>query len=141
MFTSFIIFNFAICKNSEDWPKRVLITNDNGIKDIKIIELAKAFSKIAKTYVVAPLEDQSGTSSYLGATRSGKIEVERIEISNDIEAYAVDGYPAAAFARPGSNNGDHPTSEPDTAEMDPARNCHRGGNRILCQCLCTFWDH
>jgi len=31
------------------WPRRVLITNDNGINDIKIIELARAFSKVAET--------------------------------------------------------------------------------------------
>ncbi len=79
---------------ADDWPKRVLITNDNGIEDIKIIELARAFAKVAETYVVAPLEDRSGSTHYLTATRRGSLKVERRQIGEGIEAYAVDGYPA-----------------------------------------------
>lgn len=78
----------------DDWPKRVLITNDNGIRDIKIVELARAFAKIAETYVVAPLKDQSGSTHYLTATRRGSLKVERRQIGEGIKAYAVDGYPA-----------------------------------------------
>ena len=91
-----IIFSFhlALCQNLNDWPNRVLITNDNGIEDIKIIELAKAFSKISETYVVAPNSDKSGSTNYLEAIRSGKVEVNKVNISNDIKAYSVDGYPA-----------------------------------------------
>jgi broad specificity polyphosphatase/5'/3'-nucleotidase SurE len=51
----------------ESWPKRVLITNDNGIEDVKIVELAREFSKVAETYVVAPIEDRSGSTHYLTA--------------------------------------------------------------------------
>jgi len=78
----------------DNWPKRVLITNDNGIKDTKIVELARAFAKIAETYVVAPLEDKSGSTHYLTATRRGSLKVERHQIGEGIKAYAVDGYPA-----------------------------------------------
>ena len=42
-----------------------LITNDNGIKDIKLIKLAQAFALIAETYVVAPLENKSGSATPL----------------------------------------------------------------------------
>ncbi|MEJ2544573.1 MAG: 5'/3'-nucleotidase SurE [Calditrichaceae bacterium] len=92
----FLIFSFhlALCQNSNDWPNRVLITNDNGIDDIKIIELAKAFSKISETYVVAPNSDKSGSTNYLGAIRNGRVEVEKVNISDEIKAYSVDGYPA-----------------------------------------------
>ena len=78
----------------ENWPKRVLITNDNGIEDVKIVELARAFSKVAETYVVAPLEDRSGSTHYLTATRSGSLKVKRRHIGEGIHAYGVDGYPA-----------------------------------------------
>ncbi len=78
----------------ECWPRRVLITNDNGIGDVKIIELARAFSKIADTYVVAPLEDRSGSTHYLTATQKGALIIERRYIGEGIHAYAVDGFPA-----------------------------------------------
>lgn len=79
---------------ADDWPQRVLITNDNGIEDIKIIGLAKEFAKIAETYVVAPLQDRSGSTHYLTATRVGSLNVERRQIGEGIKAFAVDGFPA-----------------------------------------------
>lgn len=78
----------------DDWPQRVLITNDNGIEDIKIIELAREFAKIAETYVVAPSQDRSGSTHYQTATRIGSLNVERRQIGEGITAYAVDGFPA-----------------------------------------------
>jgi 5'-nucleotidase len=78
----------------ESWPKRVLITNDNGIEDIKIIELARAFSNVAETYVVAPIEDRSGSTHYLTVTQKGSLKVEKRQIGEEIHAYAVDGFPA-----------------------------------------------
>lgn len=82
-------------ENCEDeWPQRVLITNDNGIEDVKIIELARAFSKVAETYVVAPREDRSSSTHYMTATQKGSLKVERRPIGEGIHAYAVDGFPA-----------------------------------------------
>lgn len=78
----------------DGWPKRVLITNDNGIEDIKIIELAREFSKVAETYVVAPLEDRSSSTHYLTATQKGKLQVQKHTIGKGIHAYAVHGFPA-----------------------------------------------
>ncbi len=72
----------------------MLITNDNGIKDIKIIELAKAFAKISETYVVAPMENRSGTSHFLTVIQKGEIKIKQCNIGEGIHAYAVDGYPA-----------------------------------------------
>ncbi len=81
-------------ESEESWPKRVLITNDNGIEDIKVIELARAFSSIAETFVVAPKEDRSGSTHYLKAVREGTIRVQKRRLGKGIHAYAVDGFPA-----------------------------------------------
>jgi 5'-nucleotidase len=93
----FLLFaiNTAVTQEIDDsWPKRVLITNDNGIDDIKIIELARSFSKVAKTYVVAPAEDQSSSTHYTTIFRTGKINVQKRSLGDGIIAYSVDGYPA-----------------------------------------------
>lgn len=74
------------------WPKRVLITNDNGIADAKMIQLARAFAKVAETYVAAPLEDRSSTTH--SVTMKRKFEVERRDLGEGIVAYGVDGTPA-----------------------------------------------
>ena len=78
---------------SNDWPQRVLITNDNGIDDPKIRALARAFAGVAETYVVAPLEDRSGSTHYAPSIRSGALEVERRDLGPGVQAYAVEGYP------------------------------------------------
>lgn len=80
--------------SSEPWPKRVLITNDNGIDDIKIIELAREFAKVAETYVIAPSQDRSGATNYALSLTEGKISVEQKNIDGNFKAFAVDGYPA-----------------------------------------------
>ncbi|MEE8583428.1 MAG: 5'/3'-nucleotidase SurE [Acidobacteriota bacterium] len=79
---------------AQDWPRRVLITNDNGIDDPKIAALAVAFSKTAQTFVVAPLQDRSGTGSFMSVSRSGQLRVEQRSLGEGITALAVDGYPA-----------------------------------------------
>jgi 5'-nucleotidase len=76
------------------YPKRVLITNDNGIDDPKIIALARAFSRHSETWVVAPSTDRSGTSNYLSIAANGSVSVHAVDMGPEIRAYAVDGYPA-----------------------------------------------
>lgn len=78
----------------DSWPKRVLITNDNGINDIKMIELAREFAKVAKTYIVASDKDRSGSTNYALSFKEGKVRVFRKNIGKNIEAFAVEGYPA-----------------------------------------------
>jgi 5'-nucleotidase len=78
----------------DDWPRRVLITNDNGIDDPKIRALAGAFAGEVETYVVAPLEDRSGSTHYAPSIRKGALEVERRDLGPGVQAFAVDGYPA-----------------------------------------------
>lgn len=76
------------------FPARVLITNDNGIDDPKIVALARAFAAHAETWVVAPATDRSGSGSYLTVTRTGTLTAERRDLGPGIRAFAVDGYPA-----------------------------------------------
>ncbi|MEW6194218.1 MAG: 5'/3'-nucleotidase SurE [Bacteroidota bacterium] len=83
----------VLSQNLDSWPKTVLITNDDGINDPKMIGLAKAFSKVAETYVVAPSGDKSGTTHYTSVFSIYQLTVEKKNIGEGIKAYAVDGYP------------------------------------------------
>jgi len=88
------ISNLMGSDGGKQWPKRVLITNDNGIDDIKIIALANEFAKIAETYIVAPSKDRSGTSNYALSLKEGKISVIQKNTNRNFKAFAVEGYPA-----------------------------------------------
>ncbi len=81
-------------ENSTHWPQRVLITNDNGIDDIKLIKLAQAFSQVAETYVVAPADNRSGTGHRVSIDPNKPIITRRVNIGENITAYALEGYPA-----------------------------------------------
>lgn len=78
------------------WPQRVLITNDNGLADGKIVALARAFAPHAETWVVAPSENRSGSTHYLSVTRLGQLRTESRDLGSGIRAFAVDGFPADA---------------------------------------------
>ncbi len=81
-------------KEQEAWPRRVLITNDDGIDDPKIKALAAAFARKAETVVVAPLGDRSGTTHMASAFQKHALQVERRKLGEGIRAFGVDGYPA-----------------------------------------------
>jgi 5'-nucleotidase len=85
------------------WPGRVLLTNDNGIDDVALIELARALARVTETHVVAATTDRSGTSNLISAARTREFRVERRDLGEGIDAYALDGYPAdcVAFALTG----------------------------------------
>lgn len=78
------------------FPRRVLVTNDNGIDDVKLVELARAFAADpgVEVIVVAATHDRSGSSNFMGATGTGRYTVERRDLGPGIEAWALDGYPA-----------------------------------------------
>jgi 5'-nucleotidase len=78
------------------WPRRVLLTNDDGIEDPGLLALARAFAPIAETYVVAPLENRSGSGDYVSAIASRRLTVVRKDLGAGVTAYGVDGYPADA---------------------------------------------
>lgn len=78
----------------DDFARRVLITNDNGIDDPKLVALARAFARHAEVWVVAPAEDRSGSGNYLTVTRAEELAVEPRDLGPGIRAFAVDGFPA-----------------------------------------------
>jgi 5'-nucleotidase len=84
----------AASDTPDAWPRRVLITNDNGIDDIKIVKLAQAFARIAETYVVAPSQDRSGSTNFISVFRKRNIKIQPRSLGDGIKAYSVDGYPA-----------------------------------------------
>jgi hypothetical protein len=57
----------------EFWPKRVLITNNNGIDNVKIMQLARAFAKVVEAYVVSSFEDRSKTTHFTSIVSKGSI--------------------------------------------------------------------
>jgi len=81
-------------KETDTWPHRVLVTNDDGIESPGIIELARAFSQVAETYVVAPDRNRSGSTHFMSAMKKGALKVKKRSIGKNIKAYAVDGFPA-----------------------------------------------
>lgn len=96
-----LIFVLGACSSravpdNGTFPRRVLLTNDNGIDDAGIVELARAFASEpgVEVVVVAATSDRSGTSNFLGATGTGRYRVERRDLGPGIEAWALDGYPA-----------------------------------------------
>jgi 5'-nucleotidase len=80
------------------WPRRVLITNDNGIDDPKLVALARAFAPVAETWVLAPAQNCSGSSHRLAVSQAGRLEAVRRDLGAGIRAWAVDGYPADCVA-------------------------------------------
>ena len=79
-----VLVSRALAADEVSWPKKVLITNDNGISDIKIQELAKSFSKIAETVVVAAREDKSGTTNFMQSLQTGRLTVTRQDLGRNI---------------------------------------------------------
>lgn len=86
--------DFGPPEGQHEWPEHVLLTNDNGIDDLALVELARALSRHTRVTVVASTEDRSGTSNLLSAVRIGRFTVERRDIGEGIRAFALDGYPA-----------------------------------------------
>ena len=70
----------------------ILITNDDGINAPGIIELAKAMSKIANVYVVAPESQRSATGHSI--TIHSPIMVHESKIEGSKKAYSISGTPA-----------------------------------------------
>lgn len=92
--------------------ERVLITNDDGIDEPKIVALAQAFAAAgAEVWVVAADQDRSGYSNYAMATRTGAYLVRQEDIGPGIRAYRIQGTPADAiyFALTGPMRGRPPT--------------------------------
>lgn len=78
--------------------ERVLITNDDGIDDPKIVVLAQAFAAAgAEVWVVGADQNRSGYSNFAPASRTGAYVVRQEELGQGIRAYRIQGAPADAI--------------------------------------------
>ncbi len=75
------------------WPRRVVITNDDGFESPATLELARAFAEFAETFLIVPAQDRSSSSNFAVAARTLQFDVERRDVGAGITAWAVDGYP------------------------------------------------
>jgi len=78
--------------------RNILITNDNGIKDLQLlVTLAKAVKKYSdNVVVVVSTENKSGTSNRITIDKRGYLTSDCViaDKKNRIWVYAVDGFPA-----------------------------------------------
>jgi 5'-nucleotidase len=78
--------------------QNVLITNDNGVRDLPLlVNLAKAVKKYSENVVVVVANvDKSGTSNQSTVVKKGLLKSDCIiaDQKNHIWVYVVDGYPA-----------------------------------------------
>ena len=89
------VVNPCIAEDSgETWPRRILVTNDNGIDDLATQALARALAKSAEVFLVASSEDRSSTSNVMSCTQTGRFIVESLNLGEGVHAWALDGYPA-----------------------------------------------
>ncbi len=78
------------------WPRRVVLTNDDGIEAEGLAALVDAFAPVAEVFVVAPRDNRSGSTNYVSAIAVRRLTAERRHLREGVVAYAVDGYPADA---------------------------------------------
>ncbi|MCB0280773.1 MAG: hypothetical protein KDD94_14785, partial [Calditrichaeota bacterium] len=89
-----IVIGFA-----QAWPKRVLLTNDDGIDEKRLQNLAFAFAKVTETYMVASTVDRSGSGNYMAIGKYQKsLFVMKEHQEKNLVVYAVAGYPADCVA-------------------------------------------
>jgi 5'-nucleotidase len=75
------------------WPRRVVITNDDGLESPATIAMARAFAEFAETYLIVPAQDRSSSSNFAASARTLQFDVERRDVGAGVIGYAVDGYP------------------------------------------------
>ena len=71
---------------------RILIANDDGVGSPALLNLARYAKKLGDVTVCAPKVEQSGKSQAIDFTR--EIEIKKVMLGGDVEAYAVDSTPA-----------------------------------------------
>ena len=81
---------------------RIVLTNDDGVKDLedRVLPLARKLTEFADVYVVIPWQDRSGSTHFVSAIRTGELEAElrlvekRSRKRGRLEVHVVRGYPA-----------------------------------------------
>ena len=71
---------------------RILITNDDGIFSPVLPRLVRWAQKLGEVVIVAPKVEQSAKSQ--GIEIRNAVEIKKVLIGGDIEAYAMDSTPA-----------------------------------------------
>ena len=84
--------------NNNQLKKNILITNDDGVEDMdRLICLAESLSPFANKIVIAvSSQNRSGTSNMMQTTKTGQVKTKQLslDVSENIEIYEVEGYPA-----------------------------------------------
>lgn len=76
---------------------RVLVTNDDGIESVGVRTLARALASSFEVILAAPRHDMSGSGTGIGRLdRDSGVELTPVDVSDDIEAYSIDGPPGLA---------------------------------------------
>ena len=98
VFIGFILFPIQLAysqeRKSDTWPSHIMLTNDNGIHDEKLISLAQTLAKDYTTHIVAPEEDKSGTTHFVTINKKAEVEVKRYDFEGIQSAHSIDGFPA-----------------------------------------------
>jgi 5'-nucleotidase len=77
--------------------KRILLTNDDGIRSPGLWAAAEALAPLGEVIIVAPRMQHSGAGRSMPATSEGRIHPEEAVLGGQpVTAYAVDGTPAQA---------------------------------------------
>lgn len=85
-------FSTAVA-SATPWFDHVLVTNDDGIHNPRLIALAEAFAQVTRVTVVAPLENCSGSTNYVSAFQRHEVALEPVDMGDGITAWGVDGFP------------------------------------------------
>ncbi len=93
VFLATVVGSLPASAQESPWPRRVLITNDDGFDSPATIAMARAFAAFAETYLIVPSEDRSSSSNFAVSARTLAFDVERRDVGSGVIAWAVDGYP------------------------------------------------
>ena len=83
---------------SQNFPKNILITNDDGMEDYeRLYALATALSPLTENVIiVTSKENRSSTTNYMSLARNAELSAEYrlVDSTSNIQLFIVDGYPA-----------------------------------------------
>jgi 5'-nucleotidase len=76
----------------EIFTKKILVTNDDGLNSLGLIELAKALKGLGEIWIVVPDRDRSNASH--GLTLNTPLRLDRLELDGEDRVYSTDGTPS-----------------------------------------------
>lgn len=69
--------------------KKILVTNDDGISSLGLMEMAKALRGLGEIWIVAPDRDRSGSSH--GLTLNTPLRLDKRDLNGEARVYSTDG--------------------------------------------------